>query len=327
MAEKYTAHQLARELGVSDSTISRALSGKGRIGNERSNEILKLAKERELIPSSTVQKRTGNIGIVLPVDTWDGAAFFLECMEGIVNSLAMGGYDILICMAGENDIKPVKRLVESKKADAYIMLRALEEDKQLRYLSSVGKPCVLIGSCDMDVAQIDTNHISSGRDLTMYLLMHGMKNISYLGGKSTYMVNQARLRGYFEAFERLGIDCNRKLVFQDVISTGQIQYIVEDFRAKQVDCVLCGDDLICMMVLQELMLYGLRIPDDIAVASLNNSSFLDHYNPQITAVQISAKDLGSAAGQQIVKMLKGKEANSRHLLNYNLLIRGSIKGK
>ena len=75
-------------------------------------------------------------------------------MEGIVNSLVLGGYDILLCMAAENDIKPVKRLVESKKADAYIMLRALEEDKQIKYLSSIGNPCVLIGSCDMDVARL-----------------------------------------------------------------------------------------------------------------------------------------------------------------------------
>lgn len=327
MTGKYTAHQLAMELGVSDSTVSRALSGKGRIGDERSREIVKIARERGLIPSSAVQKRTGNIGIVLPVDAWDGAAFFLECMEGIVNSLVLGGYDILLCMAAENDIKPVKRLVESKKADAYIMLRALEEDKQIKYLSSIGNPCVLIGSCDMDVAQIDSNHISSGRDLTMYLLAHGLKNIVYLGGKSTYVVNQARLRGYFEAYERLGMTCNRKMVFQDVITTGQIQYIVEEFRVKQVDCVLCGDDLICSRVLQVLMLNGLRVPEDMAVASLNNSSFLDHYTPQITAVEISAKDLGTAAGQQIVKMLKGKENNSRHLLSYNLLLRGSTRGK
>lgn len=327
MTGKYTAHQLAMELGVSDSTVSRALSGKGRIGDERSREILKIARERGLIPCSILQKRTGNIGIVLPVDAWDGAAFFLECMEGIVNSLVIEGYDILLCMAAENDIKPVKRLVESRKADAYIMLRALEEDKQIEYLSSVGKPCVLIGSCDLDLAQVDTNHVSSGRDLTMYLLSHGMKNIAYLGGKSTYMVNQARLRGYFEAYERLGMDCDRKLVFQDIITTGQIQYIVEEFSAKQINCVLCGDDLICMRVLQELMLYGLRVPDDVAVASFNNSSFLDHYTPQITAVEISARDLGTAAGQQIVKMLKGKESNSRHLLSYNLLIRGSTRKK
>ena len=60
---------------------------------------------------------------------------------------------------------------------------------------------------------------------------------------------------------------------------------------------------------------------------MNNSSFLDHYTPQITAVEISAKDLGTAAGQQIVKMLKGKENNSRHLLSYNLLLRGSTRGK
>ena len=92
MTGKYTAHQLAMELGVSDSTVSRALSGKGRIGDERSREIVKIARERGLIPSSAVQKRTGNIGIVLPVDAWDGAAFFLECMEGIVNSLVLGGY-------------------------------------------------------------------------------------------------------------------------------------------------------------------------------------------------------------------------------------------
>ena len=61
MTGKYTAHQLAMELGVSDSTVSRALSGKGRIGDERSREIVKIARERGLIPSSAVQKRTGNI--------------------------------------------------------------------------------------------------------------------------------------------------------------------------------------------------------------------------------------------------------------------------
>ena len=238
MTEKYTAHQLAKELGVSDSTVSRALSGKGRVGEELSGRILLLAKERGLLSRPSVQKSTGNIGIVLPQDAWDGAAFFMECLEGIISSLVANGFDPLICMAAENDIKPLRRLAESQKVDGYILLRALKDDRQIKYLTAMGKTFILVGSCDMNVAQIDTNHVVSSRDLTMYLLMHGMKKIGYVGGNSVYMVNQARLRGFQEAYERLRIEDGKSLVFQDVITMAQIQYVTEKIMAEKVKIFL-----------------------------------------------------------------------------------------
>ena len=326
MTEKYTAHQLAKELGVSDSTVSRALSGKGRVGEELSGRILLLAKERGLLSRPSVQKSTGNIGIVLPQDAWDGAAFFMECLEGIISSLVANGFDPLICMAAENDIKPLRRLAESQKVDGYILLRALKDDRQIKYLTAMGKTFILVGSCDMNVAQIDTNHVVSSRDLTMYLLMHGMKKIGYVGGNSVYMVNQTRLRGFQEAYERLRIEDGKSLVFQDVITMAQIQYVTEKIMAEKVHCIMCGDDLICMRVLQALTLNGVHVPADVAVASLNNGPFLDHYVPQITSVEINARELGAAAGQRIVKMLKGKKDVGRYLFGYNLLFRGSTKG-
>lgn len=327
MTGRYTAHQLAEELGVSDSTVSRALSGKGRIGGELSEKIISLAREHGIFTEKAEERRTGNIGIILPMDAWDGAAFFMECIEGVVNSLVVNGYDTLICMAAENDVKPLKRFVESEKADGYIMLRALENDRQIKYLSSLGSPCVLIGSCGMNIAQIDTNHVASGRDLTMYLLTNGMGKIAYLGGKSVYMVNQARLKGFLEAHERLGKEPARNLVFQDILTMAQAQYIVEELLAERVDCIMCGDDLICMRILQALTMDGIRVPTDIAVASLNNGPFLDHYVPQITSVEVNARELGVVAGQQIVKMLKEKEISQNQLLGYNLLFRGSTKEK
>lgn len=326
MAERYTAHQLAKELGVADSTVSRALSGKGRVGEELSGRIMELAKKHGLVSRPAAQKNTRNIGIVLPQDAWDGAAFFMECLEGIVNSLVANGYDTLICMAAENDTKPLRRLVESQKVDAYILLRALENDRQIRYLTSMGKICILIGSCNMDIVQIDTNHVVSGRDLTMYLLMHGMKRIAYIGGKSVYMVNQARLKGFQEAHERLRVACDKNLIFQDVTTIAQSQFIAEKIMTEKVDCIMCGDDLICMRILQALTLNGFHVPADISVASLNNGPFLDHYVPQITSVKIDAKELGVAAGHQAVKILKGENNGSRHLFGYNLLFRGSTKG-
>lgn len=325
MKEKYTAHQLAKELGVADSTVSRALSGKGRVGEELSLKIIDLANERGLCSRPALQKATGNIGIVLPKDAWDGAAFFMECLEGITNSLAANGYDILLCMTDEEDLKPLRRLVESQKADAYILLRALKNDKQIKYLTSMGKICILIGSCEMDIAQIDTNHVVSGRDLTMYLLMHGMKRIAYVGGKTVHLVNQARLRGFLEAHERLKMDCDKNLIFQDVVTMLQSQLAAEKIMTEKVDCIMCSDDLICMKILQALTLNGIHVPADVAVASLNNGPFLDHYVPQITSVAIDARELGTAAGQQAVKILKGKNDGSRHLFGYNLLFRGSTK--
>ena len=104
----YTIGDIAQELGVSKTTVSRALSGKGRIGKETKERIFALAKQYNYQPNvqarGLAQSRTYNIGLMIPLDySRNDFPFFKECMNGIYKTASNYNYDVVIMMSNGQD--------------------------------------------------------------------------------------------------------------------------------------------------------------------------------------------------------------------------------
>lgn len=115
-----TIHDVARELGVSASTVSRAISGKGRIGAATRDRILAYIEEHGFYPNaaaqSLAQSRTNNIAIILPeVNTLVDMPFFHTCMYGVEEVAQANDYDIIVVTTNGNDTKPLERLIKTVK--------------------------------------------------------------------------------------------------------------------------------------------------------------------------------------------------------------------
>ena len=124
---------IARELGLSKSTVSRALSGKGRIGRETRIRIQNFIMEQNLDrgngESGKAGTETRNIGVVFPGDIYiNGNPYFLECLLGICEITTLLDYNTVITVGTAGNITGIQKLVEQKKVDGILLTRSLEND-------------------------------------------------------------------------------------------------------------------------------------------------------------------------------------------------------
>lgn len=326
-----TIADVAEALGVSRTTVSRAISGKGRIGKETRERVLAYIEEHDYKPNviakSLAQSKTYNLCVVMPGD-YDivDLTFFLECLLGIQEIASIMEYDILLTICKNTDILPLERVISNRKVDGVILMRTFIEDFQIEFLQTKSIPFVTIGSTRYKgVTQIDHNHKSACKELTSIILMKQMKKIALIGGNEEHMVTQSRLCGFREAHEKMGHPLDASLMFLNIDNNVMIDKKVEEILDKKADCILCMDDAICSRVLKKLREMHVNVPEDIRVASFYNSLVLENNVPSITSLAFDAKELGMVACRTLLDMIEGQEVKERTLLPYEVVLKESTK--
>ena len=322
-----TLDEMARELGVSKSTVSRALSGKGRIGDVTRKRIQEYARKQGVENNREVVRRTvtRNIGVVLPDDVYiSSGPYFQECILGICETAAFLDYDVLIATGANNDVSGVQMLIEREKVDGVILTRSMEDDRALQYLTETGFPVGLTGiSSRPGVIQVDTDNEAASENLVSLLVGRGYRHFALILDDMEYIVNQSRYRGFCGALSQNSIDPKKQLVLSGLTKMDMLDSVVDDLIAQKIQCIVCGDDIICTRIMSSLQAKGYRIPKDIAVASLYNSPNLDCFSPSITTVNVSARQVGNMISKQMINYLTGKEYRKKTILDYEILMRKS----
>lgn len=325
-----TLEEMAKELGVSKSTVSRALSGKGRIGEDTRKKIVDFARHQttELQREQSAAAPTRNLGVVLPADVYlNGGPYFQECILGICETATFLDYDVLITTGTANDISGLRTLVEKDKVDGIILTRSLEDDRAVQYLTEVGFPVGLTGICDREeVIQVDTDNEGAAESLTSLLISRGYRKFALIIDNMEYTVNRSRHSGFSRALLKNGLSPEKQFVYANPLKTELLDSLIGDMVSKKVECIICGDDIICTRIMSSLQAQGYRIPKDIAVASLYNSPNLDCFTPSVTAVNVSAKQVGNMIAKQMINSLTGKEYQKKTIVDYEILMRKSAGG-
>ncbi|NLK74916.1 MAG: LacI family transcriptional regulator [Clostridiales bacterium] len=328
---KVTISDIANELGVSKTTVSRAISGKGRISKETVRRVMECIERYNYRPNSIAKSlansKTYNIGVALPSDINLGnTPFFQNCLLGICEIAAAMDYDVIVTTVKENDIKILKRLVENHKVDGIILTRNLTNDLPIEYLKQREIPFVLVGSSEDDaIIQIDNNHKEACEKLTSLLIGEGLRKIALIAGDTNHMVNRYRCEGYFNGYHNQGLDVDQDLVYVDCSSSVYVEQAVINVLKKQAECIICSDDVICTNVLAVLNELGYSVPDDIKVASFYESIYLETHNPPITAIGVDVEELGTVAGKRLIELIEGSENRFKAVLGYEIHLRRSTQ--
>lgn len=329
--KKLTINDVAEQLGVSISTVSRAISGKGRIGSETRRKVLEFIEEHDYHPNSSAkslaQAKTENIALLIPeVRTLVAQPFFYLCMCGVNEVAQARGYDMFVVTTNGRDTTRLKRLLDNEKVDGVILGNTHRDDSFARFLKSRGCPFVAIGSMDDDtVVQVDHDNMGACRDLTAILLSRGMRRIAYMGQAGNLIVNEERYKGYRQAFNDIGTDVDMDLVYRDNTTEMIMRKNTDELVRKKADCILCQDDAVCNIVLQELYCQQVRIPQDIRVASCHNSKALDSYPVTVTSLKFNNTEIGRVACDVLIDMLEGREVPPKTVLDYEVVLKESTK--
>lgn len=358
--KKMTIGDIAQTLGVSKTTVSRAMSGKGRIGEETRKKVLDYIAEHNYSPNviakGLAQSKTYNIGMVLPGDyNVAELPFFQKCMLGISREASARGYDVLISMVTKEDISQLERAVADRKIDGVILTRTLTEDASIRCLKENDVPFVAIGStADDEVVQIDNDHLRACRELTGKILEQGVRKLALIGGDGNLTVTADRLRGFQEAVadnrkkekgagkaeaegagkagtEGAGKASEKALgeaeapVWLNVEDSRTVEEIVGQLADGSVECIVSMDDYLCGLVLNALQRRQIAVPEQMKAASFYDSTLLESRMIPVTSIRFDVEELGKKACGLLMRILDGEEVERRTLLGYELCMRRSTQ--
>ena len=329
--KKMTIADVAEALGVSKTTVSRVISGKGRIGSDTKERVLRYIEEHDYKPNviakGLAQNKTYNIGLILPGNhNFVDSSFFQQCMLGISEAAAAADYDMVVSMICDHDLTQLERLVLNNKVDGIILSRTLVEDAPAAYLKQRHMPFVVIGtSSDTDLIQIDHDHREACRELTSVLLMKGLHKVALVGGSREIVITNTRLQGYLDAFEEQELTVDSSLICLDADNGPMLERMVAEFVKKGAECILCMDDSICCQVLNTLKKNRISVPEDMRVASFYNSPLLENNLPAITSLHFDAAALGAVTCRTLLDHLEGKEVSKKTLLGYEVVLKESTK--
>lgn len=327
----YTIDDVARELGVSKSTVSRAISGKGRIGTKTRERVQRFIEEHDYRPNAVAkglaQKKTYNLGLLLPMDyAATEYSFFKDCMKGICQEASRWNYDIIISMVEGEELSQVSRLVCNRKVDGVILSRATEHSFIQDYLRKNEMPYLVVGpGTEPGTVYVDNPNEEASRELTEIMLMKGIRRLALMGGKDDISVNESCFQGFVQAHEKMGVPVDASLIFRNVDNHLHAMEAVEASLAAQADGIVCMDDFISNLALGCLREKQVRLPEECRLASFYDSGQMEYNDPPITSVRFDTVMLGRNACRKLLRLLGEETEEEVPQLNYQVILRETTK--
>lgn len=321
-----TIGDVADALGISKTTVSRAISGKGRIGEATRNMVLNFIEEHNYVPSAMAKglanQRTYNVGLLMPEDfAASELPFFQRALMGICESAHESNYNVLLSMSDNRGSTQLEQIVDNRKIDGVLLTRILSDDENIKLLKEREIPFVTIGSSDESgVVQVDNDNEGACFELTSELIKLGIKSFALISGVESYAVTQSRKAGFLSAVKE-----NTNIKTGIYIDSDELSETIAEILKENFECIICMDDSICLRTLEVLRQKNVSVPGDIKVASFYGSALLDNATPKITSVSFNSRELGRKACKTLLDIIDGREYNERTLLDYTLQITESVK--
>ena len=326
---------LARELNVSMTTISRALSDHFSIGPAMKQKVLKLAKKYNYQPNhmaSALRKgKSKLLGIVVP---YIEGRFFPSVVHGIETAASKAGYNVIICQSNEDvaqERRSLDSLLSAQVAGVLVSLaRTTLDYRHFDQLRSRGLPLVyfdrVVEGDNVNAVVLDDRE--GGYLSTRHLLAQGCRRIAHLAGPQHLNIYKNRRQGYFDALREAGLPADERLVvdtdmLQEQGAAGLRQLLA---LPNPPDAVFAAGDFSALGAMQEARRQGLRVPEDLAIAGFSNESFTLVAEPNLTTVDQRCEEMGQAAVRLLLEAIdsKGEAFTPRQVvLRPELLVRGS----
>lgn len=322
---------MAKDLGLSVSTVSRALSGRGRISETTRQKIRDYLEDKQLSPNTRKHKynieKTKVIAVTIPSEEeFFYMPYFQMILSSVYDYFSIRGYQIIFIKTGSNDVEALEQAILNHAVDGVIISRQIDQNDELELLQEHEVPFVLIGSSDSsDVLQVELDIANASFDLTNTLVNMGCHKIAVMGAKRKHPVNQKKLSGIKKAFIKNYLVLEPEYLFWETESDSVAEMAIEKILTENIDCIICMDDNICLKVLFILQRLGKRIPQDIRIASLHNSGILEKWNPPVTCIRYDVPMLGREAGKLLYTYLMEQKELPSVKLGYEIELKESTK--
>ncbi|MFM6975546.1 MAG: LacI family DNA-binding transcriptional regulator [Sphingobacteriaceae bacterium] len=338
MFEPVTIKDIAKALGLSTSTVSRALRDAHEISEATKKTVLAYAKEINYQPNPIAQslkeRRSKSIGVVV---SEVANSYFSQAINGIESIAYDRGYHVIISQTHESferEVINVKHLASRSVDGLLVSLSAQTKDiSHLQHLYDKGLPMVFF---DRVADSINTHKVIADNergafDATQHLIKSGYKKIAHLTSSLHLSISIERLAGYEAALKANGLKLNPEYI--KPCPHGGMLYEETETAIKELmamkdkpDAIFVAGDRLstgCLSVCKNL---NIAVPGDLAIAGFSNSDALDLFNPSLTSIRQPAYEMGQLATEMLLKLIEAKypvEEFEKKVLQTELFIRNS----
>lgn len=338
MFESYTIKDIAKALGLSTSTVSRALNGSYEIGAETKKLVLEYAEKVNYRPNpialSLKEQKSHSIGVVV---CEVANTYFSQAINGIESIAYNRGYHVIITQTHESfdrECTNVKHLLSRHVDGLLVSLSAESTDtSQYKYLHEKGFPIVFFDrvAADVDTHKVIANNFKGSFDAAELLINTGFRKIAHITNSNNLLISRDRFSGFKAALDKYNIDfkagylkhCNHGGMIQD-----EVEFAIKELLSmdERPEAIFVGSDRLtisCMHILKKL---GVKVPDDIAIIGFTNSDVAELFDPPLTVVRQPAFQIGQLATEMLIKTIESKwpvEEFTTELVETELIARAS----
>ena len=336
MRKNLTIKDIADLANVSPSAVSIALNDRKGISDETRTRILSIIDRVGYIPNQQARrlllKYTNNIGILYekeksPLTHW----FLFEIISPAVTRCEELGYNFLFSSIQNTEQFNIPDIVKNRDVDGLIILGELKTSiiaELLRY----GFPVVLVDEHmrTKDAYAIEADYEQGAELAVSYLIGRGHTRIAYIGENNTGKYGKQTLSGYRKALEKHHLDTPMSLVrleARDAKEETAYACMEQILSSSPLPtAVFCAADIYSIGAMRVIKERDLRVPDDISVAGMDNIILGSYVEPGLTTVKYHKEQMGNAAIETLVSIIKGEYVGSKKLIFHGELVeRSSVK--
>jgi LacI family transcriptional regulator len=337
MGKNLTLKDLAKKLGLSTSTVSRALQNNPAINDDTRLRVNKLAKKIGYYPDALAKslknKKSYTIGVIVPEISH---FFFSSVIDGIEDVTYKDGYAIMVTKSNEDferEILNSESLISNRVAGVIASIsQNTKAGKHFNNIINRGIPLVLFDRVldDLDVHKIVGDDFNKVYEMVNHLIDSGYQNIAYLAGPSHLNITINRVDGYKKALIDNDIELMDGLIMNVNLNENDgfegAKTLIREF--PKIDAICCVNDPVAIGVYKYLNKVGIKIPDKVGVTGFSNNPSSETINPPMTTVDQQGYKMGRKAAKILLQKINNESIDSldkTHIIEGKLIIRDSSR--
>jgi LacI family transcriptional regulator, galactose operon repressor len=317
MREKATLKQIAKELHVSVSTVSKALNDSPEISEPTKIKIQEFAKLKNYKPNiiglNLKNRKTKTIGVIIPNIM---NAFFAKVFSGIEKVAEGKGYNVITCISNESLEKEIHTLdmLSNGTIDGFILSVSEEAQKLNEYqhftdIINDGTPIVMFDRIaeKVDCDKVVVDDFDSAVYATEHLIKTGCKKIALLSAIDNLSVGKLRAKGYYQALEKNQMQINDHLIIRAESEKDFNARIEKLYDNEKPDGVFALDEHASTMAMKAAIKRSIKIPEQLSVIGFADGIWSRRMTPSLSTVSQHGPEIGEAAAHYLIERLESKE--------------------
>lgn len=333
-SNQITIKDIARILGISPSTVSRALKDHPDINSDTKKAVNELANKLKYQPNAVAlslkNSRSNTIGIIIPEIVH---YFFSSVISGIEDIASQRGYTVIICQSNESfdrEVANAKTLL-SHRVDGILISISKQTNTFTHFqnLQEGGIPLVFFDRIapGINADQVIIDDIEASYDATRHLIENGCKRIAHFAGPQSLLIGRNRLQGYINALTEAGLPVDNRLIIQADTFEKARNTVGQMLDSGTIpDGIFAVNDMTAIGAMQTIQKRGLRIPEDVSIVGFSDGYLSGVTDPHLSSVDQHGYEMGTMAAEMLFKRILSDETEyipEIKTLKANLIVRGS----